>query len=75
MHLSVLYLLALKSFMCPYSMANPTMGIITYNHPQGSTDHVPRPTAQPAAIAGVRAYGRMYVALPSSPAHFVVRIR
>ena len=47
-HLSMLHLLALNSFMCPYSMVNLTMGIITI--PKEAQTMYP---AQPATMTGV----------------------
>jgi hypothetical protein len=47
-HLGILHLLALNSFMCPYSMVNLTMGIITI--PKEAQIMFPD---QPAAITGV----------------------
>jgi hypothetical protein len=47
-HLSVLHLLALNSFMCPYSMVNLTMGIITI--PKEAQIMFPD---RPATITGV----------------------
>ena len=47
-HLSVLHLLALNSFMCPYSMVNLTMGIITI--PKEAQRMYPD---QPATMTGV----------------------